>query len=438
VRYARYAWPPMTTEFSVAFRAALESGRLTDLADAYAPDAAFEGYLPGGLREAHGPRAIVAELERQLGPAPIVRDWTVKTPTWIELEIARRGSRRGKPGSTAPAARLRQFHVFAVDHAGLVTRQWAYPMMLDTVAGGDSGARHRRVERPDGSVVYEKLISPSHDWLMRATRDPGREAILWRDGVINALPGGLVDPILSAEPEGDGWRLTMPDVSAELHQPDPSTDWWRRVMTSLDALHERYRGRPPRGICRLEDRHQALAERTALAEVDGMDRVPKMIQHGWRAAPGLLPDDVRDRLITLAREPDLLIAALSDAAPTMLHGDASPGNLGIRGDTVFAIDWALAASGPPEVEFAWLFAHSARLDELLDLTREILGRHHHELRLRLALLYNFVWMLPLITWWRAVCPPDEVAAADVELAWWLASAREGLAVLDGRRLTRPR
>ena len=122
----------------------------------------------------------------------------------------------------------------------------------------------------------------------------------------------------------------------------------------------------------------------------------------------------------------------------MLHGDASPGNLGIRGDTVFAIDWALAASGPPEVEFAWLFAHSARLDELLDLTREILGRHHHELRLRLALLYNFVWMLPLITWWRAVCPPDEVAAADVELAWWLASAREGLAVLDGRRLTRPR
>ena len=134
---------------------------------------------------------------------------------------------------------------------------------------GDSGARHRRVERPDGTVVFEKLISPSHDWVMRVTHDLGREAILWRDGPLDDLPPSIDYPILSAEPSGDGWLITTRDVSADLLVDEPTLAQWRQVIERLRTLHEWFAKGQPQGLCSIEDRLWTFSERMVLSEIDG-------------------------------------------------------------------------------------------------------------------------------------------------------------------------
>jgi hypothetical protein len=46
----------MAEDAQSVVRAAIESGTLRSLADLYTADAVFEGYLPGGIREAAGGR----------------------------------------------------------------------------------------------------------------------------------------------------------------------------------------------------------------------------------------------------------------------------------------------------------------------------------------------------------------------------------------------
>lgn len=38
---------------------------------------------------------------------------------------------------------------------------------------------------------------------------------------------------------------------------------------------------------------------------------------------------------------------------TLIHGDASQTNLGLREGRLIALDWALAARAPADLEFAW-------------------------------------------------------------------------------------
>ena len=52
----------MDSAFLDAFRSAVDSGDFRGMAALYAADARFEGFLPGGVREAVGPAAIAALL----------------------------------------------------------------------------------------------------------------------------------------------------------------------------------------------------------------------------------------------------------------------------------------------------------------------------------------------------------------------------------------
>ena len=140
----------MDSEFLGALRSAIDNGDFQRMAGIYAADARFEGFLPGGVREATGPAAIADMLAAELGPSPALVEWRPIRATTVDLEIV-----RGEPPE-----RKRQIHKIAMVD-GLIQHHWAYPVMLDSLAMGDSGARHRRVERPDGTVVFEKLISPS-------------------------------------------------------------------------------------------------------------------------------------------------------------------------------------------------------------------------------------------------------------------------------------
>jgi hypothetical protein len=410
----------MDTGFLSAFRSAIETGDFQRFAGAYAADARFEGYLPGGIREANGPRAIAAQLAREFGPSPTIVEWKPIRATTVDVEIV-----RGEPSE-----RSRQIH--KVQFAdGLIRRHWAYPVMLDTIQMGDSGARHRRVERSDGSVVFEKLISPSHDWVMRATHDLGREAILWHDGPLRNLPPSIEYPVVSAERVEDGWLITTRDVSADLLPDKPTLAQCQQVIDCLSDLHERFAGRPPEGLCSLEDRLAILSEKTALAEIQGSDRYPKLILHGWREAPRMLPPDVRGPIMALARDPGPLIHALGDRSMTLIHGDASRTNLGLCGGRLIALDWALAARAPSELEFTWLLSSTGSLrDEVLELIRASLGPRRNERVLRIALLFEFIFALPERAYWSTTCGPEDAEGAAADFSWWLARGREGLATLN--------
>src|SRR5258705_6658382 len=209
----------MDSEFLRALRSAKDTGAFQRMAGIYAAAATFEGFLPGGVREATGPAAIADMLAEELGPTPALVEWRPIRATTVDLEIV-----RGEPPE-----RKRQIHkVRIVD--GLIQRHWAFPVMLDSLAMGDSGARHRRVERPDGTVVFEKLISPSHDWLMRASHDLGREATLWVDGPLRDLPPSIEYPLLSADRVDDGWLLTTRDVAGNLLPDEPTIAQWGDVI----------------------------------------------------------------------------------------------------------------------------------------------------------------------------------------------------------------
>jgi Phosphotransferase enzyme family len=407
--------------FLDAFRAAIESGRFETLADLYAPDATFEGFLPGGVREAAGADAIVAQLASELGPSPTLVEWRPLRATTVDVEI-----RRGDPPE-----RKRQIHkVRLVD--GRIERHWAYPVLLDTISMGDSGARHRRVERPDGTVVFEKLISPSHDWIMRVTRDRGREATLWLDGPLGDLPPSIDYPIVSAEPAGDGWLVTTRDVSADLLANEPTLAQWRQVIYGLRTLHERFPEPQPEGLCSIGDRVAILSEKMALAEIDGSDRYPKLILHGWRVAPAMLPSDLRDAILALARDPGPLVRALGNGPLTLIHGDATFENLGLRADRLIAIDWAMAARAPAELEFAWMLSGTAGdlRNEVIEVVRAALAGPGDERRWRIAMLFEFILELAQLGYVSATGAPEQADEAAENFSWWLARAREGLAALD--------
>lgn len=410
----------MDGPFLGAFRSAIESGSFETLADLYAPDATFEGFLPGGVREATGPAAIVAEVARELGPSPRLVEWKPIRATTVDVEI-----RRGDPPE-----RKRQIHkVRLVD--GRIERHWAYPVLLDTISMGDSGARHRRVERADGTVVFEKLISPSHDWAMRVTHDLGREAILWRDGPLRHLPPSIDYPILSAEPAGDGWLITTRDVTADLLPDQPRLAQWQQVIERLQALHEWFAKRQPEGLCSIEDRLLTFSEGMALAEINGSDRYPKLILHGWREAPRMLPPDLHDAILALAREPRRLVRALGEGPLTLIHGDATYENLGLRDDRLIALDWAIAARAPAALEFTWMLSGAGELrDEIVEAARAALAGPGDERRWRMAMLFEFIWELPALAYVSATGAPEQADVAAADFAWWLARAREGLVALD--------
>jgi hypothetical protein len=410
----------MDSEFLRALRSAIESGDFHQMGGLYAADATFAGFLPGGIRHAVGPDEIADLIAAELGPVPTLVEWRPLRPTTVDFEII-----RGEPPE-----RKRQIHkVRIVD--GLIESHWAYPVMLDTISMGDSGARHRRVERPDGTIVFEKLISPSHDWIMRATHDLGREATLWLDGPLRSLPPSIEYPLLSAERVGDGWLLTTRDVSTDLLPAEPTIGVWREVIDRLGDLHEHFDGAAADGLCSIEDRLAIFSERTALTEIDGSDRYPKLLQHGWREVPGLLPRDLAAPILALAQNPAPLVGALSQGPLTLIHGDAFLTNFGVRDNRLIALDWALAAWAPAELEFTWLLSGTGDLrDEVLEAVRAALGPSLNERRLRIALLYECIFELAGLSYSVATASPDQAEVPTAALSWWLSRAREGLVALN--------
>ena len=306
-----------------------------------------------------GRDAIAAELAAWWDGPGEVGEWRAgEWPAGAALTAARDGVRR------------RHYLHLSGD---LIARHWVYAMAPASLGGGNSGATLERVTLPDGTPGIAKRVVPGGDWLGRAAGGRAITAELWHAGVLQRLPASIETGIVAVEPDGDGWRILMRDLSAALLPADGpiSRARHREVMAAAAALHAAFRGERVDGAITLE-RHLAISSpAVAAAERDGSDVIPKQLAIAWEAFAEAADDDVAQAVLANLRDPAPLARALRAGGTTLVHGDLRDENLGFADGRVVLLDWDIAGEGTPALEVAWYLCHDAwrtqaTHDELLE------------------------------------------------------------------------
>ena len=428
------------SELAERLRTAAESGDVAGLD--YAAGAQFEAGMPGRRISRRGP-ALGKLWDR---PAELV-EWDCRVysgglAVWLERRHADGSAQRQRhylhvqdgvitghwvyaapPRSTAPAVEGGAGEVLALvgevaERAPLVSRGW-------------SGARLERATMTDGRRLIAKRIVPAAEWISRWTDDPGREAILARDGALSGLAG--IDPAaITAAPDGDAWWIVMRDATDDLLD-DTSTlsrDEHRRILAALDGLWTAFEGTTLECLASSRSRLGLPGPPVAERERDGHDLLPNQFEAAWEAFQQAVPADVGEAVVALVTEPAPLADALAARGTTLIHGDVRDEQLGFARDgRVVLLDWGLATRGNPVEDLAWYLMHCAwriraTRDELVEDFRAL---RDDPVALDLGMLVGLV-MYGWILGHSAVVHPDpaERAWAREELDWWVPRARSGL------------
>jgi hypothetical protein len=400
-------------------RRALQEGATDALGSAYARNAVLDASLPGGRRRHDGRSAIVAELAR----------WWDGRGDEASFE-AERHEGGAALWTERDGARLRHYVHLSGD---LIVRHWAYSARPRGGFGGNSGAV---VERRDGLVV--KHVVPLDGWMGRATRDTeGRSARLWLDGQMARFTGELDTAIERVEPDGDGYRIHMRDVTDRLLADGRRLGLGEVgvVLGAAAAMHREFHGEDVPSAARLEDFITIASPATAAREVDELDLPPKQMPAAWDAFAQAAPRDVAAGVAALLEDPAPLAAALGRDGLTLIHGDLRDDNMGLLGSEVCLIDWDLAAMATPGVELAWFLLQDAwRTDatrpELVAAAFAAEGDLLDERGLALGALASFCQYGWILGHSSVVHPdPAERAWAAAELAFWIPWVRSGLEAL---------
>jgi hypothetical protein len=433
------------------FRAAVEAGRFQEIVELYAPDAEFDAALAGRDVRLRGREAIAGELG-SWWPAPAGLDqWDAG-----ESDHGLRVLLERSEGPDGSSQRSSQYHLLHVSD-GRISRHYVFsqhsrfgpppdtegpvPSFLRTARdrqplphAGDSGSYLEKVIGEDGQPLVVKHISRSWDWIMRATRDTGREAEMWLDGTLQDLPSAMEYPVVAVEREGAGWAIAMRDISASLIEEPLAREDAGRLLDAADQMHRRFEGQELAGACTLADRVFMFSPGVARAERSSPYLMPKIFGRAWELFAEVAGDDELAAIILgLAEDPAPLIAELEQGATTLLHGDFTAPNLGLTADQVLAFDWSMACKGPPEVDFMhYLHSYgSIPVDRKLQLIadwRSIRGADLDEQLLSLASLYEVViigWCWPQAVW---APNPDTRQKLRTDMAWWLDQARRALEI----------
>jgi hypothetical protein len=303
-----------------------------------------------------------------------------------------------------------------------------------SLGAGNSGAELELVMLPDGTPGIAKRVVPGGDWLGRVAGGRAITAELWQAGVLQRLPAAIETGIVAVEPDGDGWRILMRDLSAALLPAEGpiSRARHREVMTAAGALHAAFRGERFDGAITLEGHLAISSPAIAEAERDGSDVIPKQIETAWEAFAEAADDDVAQAVLANLADPAPLARALRAGGTTLVHGDLRDDNLGFVDGRVVLLDWDIAGEGTPALEVAWYLCHDAwrtegTHDELLDdfLVAEGGAVSEHDLDLGLiAGLQLYGWIFGH----SALIHPDpaERAWALEELGWWVPRVRAAL------------
>ena len=438
---------------ATALRASIEPGEFSGLAEAYAPDAVLDAALPGARRRVRGPDEIAATLGAVFPGAGRLVEWTEAVheggvALWLE--------RVGDDGSA-----VRQRHYLHVGSDGRIERHWLYTARPHTAppsvplpdaaeelfaslgsvaerttlaSSGWSGNRIDRLVLADGRALIAKRIVPGSDWLGRATRDPGREALLFADGVFARMPAGVDPAVVAAEPEGDAWWVVMRDVSAELlDDSTPLTrDQNRFVLARAAEMWAEFWDEPVPHLSSLADRLAFAVGAISEREREGVDILPKQFEAAWEAFAEAVDEDVGEAILELTADVTPLAGALAARGTTLIHGDLRDENIALPDGRLVLLDFGLASHGHPAVELAWYMVHdvwriAATHDEVVEDFRGALGERDDPVALELGLISGLVqygWILGH----SAVVhtDPAEQEWARTELNWWVPRVRHAL------------
>ena len=434
-------------------RASVESGDFGPLADAYAADAVLDAALPGARERVRGPGEIAAVLNAVFPGSGRLIEWDEAIhdggiALWLE--------RVGEDGGA-----VRQRHYLHLNADGLVERHWLYTARPRTApaaepvpeaaeelfaslgriaerstlaSSGWSGNRIDRLVLEDGQALIAKRIVPGSDWLGRATRDPGREALLFADGVFARMPASVDPAVVAAEPEGDAWWVVMRDVSAELL--DDSTPLTREqnrfVLARAAEMWAEFWGEEVPHLSTLPDRLAFAVAELSDRERDGVDILPKQFEAAWEAFAEAVDDDVAAAILDLTADVKPLADALATRGTTLIHGDLRDENIALPDGRLVLLDFGLATQGHPAAELAWYMVHdvwriAATHDEVVEDFRRALGERDDPVALELGLISGLV-QYGWIFGHSAVVhtDPAEREWARTELNWWVPRVRHAL------------
>jgi aminoglycoside phosphotransferase (APT) family kinase protein len=434
-------------------RTALEAGDFDGLTDLYAPDAVLDASLVGARRRLRGPAEIAAALAAVFpGPGRLIEWEEAAHPGGTGLWLERVGD---------DGAAVRQRHYLHLGADGRVERQWLYTARPRTAPAADpvpeaaeelfaslgavaerttlassgwSGNRIDRLVLADGTELIAKRIAPGSDWLGRATRDPGREALLFADGVFARMPAAVDPAVVAAEPEGDAWWVVMRDVSGEL--VDESTPLTREenrfVLGRAAEMWGEFWGEPVPHLASLHDRLAFAGPWISEIERDNVDILPKQFEAAWEAFGEAVDADVGEAVLAIVDDVTPLADALAARGTTLIHGDLRDENIGLPDGRLVLLDFGLATQGHPAVELAWYMVHdvwriAATHDEVVADYRAALGEHDDPVALELGLISGLV-QYGWIFGHSAVVhtDPGEREWARTELNWWVPRVRHAL------------
>jgi hypothetical protein len=435
-----------------ALRVALAAGSYDELRDEYDKEALLDANLRGGRHRIRTPHAIAAALARWWsGPAELA-EWTARVhPRGFEVWAERVGC--------AGASRTRQYGWV---EEGRITRHWIYtapprtppssgdravhldPRLLaglgdvveheTLISRGWSGNVLERLVLADGRRLVAKRIVPGSNWIDRHTADEGREALLFKAGVLERVRDAIDYAIVAAERDGEAWWVVMRDVSDSLLADERrlSRSESLSILVAANRMWEEFWGEQIPHVCPLRDCFGLFSPAIAEAERTGLDLLPKQYEVFWEAFSQAVDADVADAVLDLHQDPGPIVARLEALGTTLVHADIRDEQIGLDGDRLILLDWGRATQGHPVVDVAWSMCHNAwridaTRDALVDDFRRVRGEHDDP---RANELIGLVGLL-LYGWvfgHSAAYHPDptERTWAGEELAWWVPQARRGL------------
>lgn len=320
---------------------------------------------------------------------------------------------------------------------------------------GRSGSRILLVttNNGDGPRFIMKRVSMAWDWLMRSTKDTlCRSVTLWQHGILDQMPSEINHGVVACSRDGDGWAILMEDVGDMIVLFDPFTKAENTFfINAMAAVHAQFwqsseLDNPSLGLCQLCDMYSMFNPRTARAEKNGDNNIPRRVIEGWQLSQFNLPLDVYQILHDLLDDTVPFCNALAKYPQTLVHGDWRHANQACAPGVphLYLLDWQLAVLAPPATDLArYLITNSPLLpiskDAVIELYRHKLAAHLGEQfsnewwepQLALSLLGGFLqdgWAVVLkSTNWRVGERNRKHWRAD--LAWWSEWVRKGVAWL---------